>query len=386
MKTKNKRMSVFGGMAILVSALVVMPLQAIEHPEQGDVVSNDNRLGKAIPASENGELTVVSFNVRNMGSRSRSIKDYTAIADLVDEADVVFLQEVGLGLLRSDTLTPEQDRTLRSIKALLEIQLGSEWQVAIADTGSGSGAGRETSLVAYRKNAAGYSIDVAWQGFEELGTSRDMATWALKLTNGTDSETLQVGSVHLTPNDPDRGSEMIKMTDWLLAHKNELALVLGDMNYGYNKKSGVENYLGENYIAQQDQDGNLYQLFRNFSYLGAGKSDQLRTNMGYRKSRFFYDQFLLSPPLAEKMAHGATFLKDCGMIAFGVHNKYMKSTIDKLGKNRSYGLTKYANLADVDENSEPYIKTGNSITSRSEDDATWAISDHRPIWVQLKIW
>ncbi len=53
-------------------------------------------------ASKEGELTIASLNIRNLGTRSRTLKDYEALVDLVDEADVVLFQEVGLGLYDGD--------------------------------------------------------------------------------------------------------------------------------------------------------------------------------------------------------------------------------------------------------------------------------------------
>ena len=50
-----------------------------------------------INKSKQNELTIVSFNIRNLGARQRSLKDFAGIADLLDESDVVMIQEAGLG-------------------------------------------------------------------------------------------------------------------------------------------------------------------------------------------------------------------------------------------------------------------------------------------------
>jgi hypothetical protein len=67
---------------------------AWNYAEKGGVLSNNKILYKPIPKSDDDELTLVSFNVRNLGARSRSIKDYAILVDLIDETDIVFLQEV----------------------------------------------------------------------------------------------------------------------------------------------------------------------------------------------------------------------------------------------------------------------------------------------------
>ncbi len=58
---------------------------------QGDVQPNDKRLGDPIGESKEGELTIASFNIRNLGNQKRSLNDFESIADLFDEADVVMI-------------------------------------------------------------------------------------------------------------------------------------------------------------------------------------------------------------------------------------------------------------------------------------------------------
>lgn len=350
------------------------------YPSQGDIVPNDIALGNPIKPSVGNEITIVSWNIRNLGAYSRSIKDYTAMVDLVDEADVIVLQEVGLGLLKSELLTPAQEKTLASVKALWQIQLGEDWQVQLA--AGGSGAGRETSMVAHRKITNGKTLDVAFNGFHELGESRDMPLWTVTVAGFT---TILIGSVHLTPNDPMRGREMLNMLDWLVSNKNRNAMVMGDMNYGYQRTSNVENYLGEHNIMALDNDGTIFHLFKNLSYLGKGSATSLRTNLGFRNGAYFYDQFLLTPSLAAVLSHGGVLLKDVGMIAFGVHNSYMKKVMDKSQGNRSYALKKYEKYEGKSINQTHFAKAIQDAVTQGSNDATWAISDHRPIWLKLNI-
>lgn len=74
---------------ILVVAFVLacrpVTQAATEFPkiEQGDIVPHDNRLTKPINKSKADELTIVSFNVRNWGTRPRSLAHFEVLADLV---------------------------------------------------------------------------------------------------------------------------------------------------------------------------------------------------------------------------------------------------------------------------------------------------------------
>jgi endonuclease/exonuclease/phosphatase family metal-dependent hydrolase len=386
-------------LTILLAAVILAPTSSAQnYPSRADanVVTNDPRFAKGLVPSTEGQLTLVSMNVRNFGNVGRGPKDLAALVDLIDEADVIMLQEVGLGLLHDDPATEFQQKILDSMVAQLRILFGSDWAVDIADGASGSGAGRETSLIAYRKQPPGYELSAAWVGYFDLGPKRDMAVWQLDATKGEESREISIGSVHLTPKDPDRGSQMIKMADWLAARDSQLAIALGDMNWGYQKTSRVENYLGEAHVAALDQSGKIFHLFRDISYLGKAKSDDLRTNLAFRSAGQFYDQFLLSPPLAQMLAHDGSLLKDCGIISFMDANSYIKAQVAKVEKTRSYGVTKYAEelaKSKAVPKSEAFTlldaaaldKAKSRTENQSLDDATRVFSDHRPIWLKLKL-
>ncbi len=361
-------------------------VNALTYPDKDDLVPNDKRLYLEIPQSSDSEISLVSFNVRNLGARSRSIKDFAGLLDLVDEADIIFLQEVGLGLITKETMSASQEKALNSVAKLIEINLGEDWTVKLADGASGVKQGRETSLVAYRHNPGGYTLSVDWKEYVDLGSSRDLAEWEITIKRQDITKTIAIGSVHLTPKDPARGLEMKKMGDWLISKGNKDAIALGDMNWGYAKTSGVDNYMGESYIDSLDSSGKLYHLFKQLSYLGTGDKTDLRTNMGFRKGPHFYDQFLLSPSLAPNMANGGTLLKDCGMIAFGTYDKYTKAKINKIDKNRINGLEKYAKATQLDKTNGDYKETLEKVKMQSNDAATFYLSDHRPIWMVLNVW
>ena len=108
--------------------------------------------------------------------------------------------------------------------------------------------------------------------------------------------------------------------------------------------------------------------------------------MGFRKGAYFYDQFLLSPSLSTTINHNGELLKGCGMIAFGIYDSYMNKVIEKQESNRTYGLKKYFAKSDLEPYPETYEYSINNIHTQSQDSATYSISDHRPIWMNLTIW
>ena len=356
---------------------------------QGGIQPNDRRLGKKIDASKAGELTIASFNIRNLGSRQRSLKDYAALADLVDEADVVLIQEAGLGVFRRDQVSAAERQRLDAVEAVLQVFLGDNWNVIRAEQPSGVGAGRETAIMAYRTQGQGFAITADWGKYADLGEKRDMALFQITMTQAGSSttQTMTFGSVHLTPEDPDRGQQMIKVAQWLVEQGDARAIVMGDFNWGYKKTSGVENYKGEHRVRELHAQGKVFQLFHELSYLGKAKPGQLRTNMGFRKDGYFYDQFLTTPAVAKALVDGGKLLQDCGLLAFGAHSAYMKDAIERSVKQRSYGLNQYLSVTPIEESahSEAVAKARQRIERQAQNDATWRLSDHRVVWMQLKV-
>ncbi len=319
-------------------------------------------------------------------------KGLQVLAGLVDEADIVMIQEAGLGIYDKDPNVSETEaKRMKAVVALFQINLGSNWMVLSAPTPSGSGFVAETAILAYRKNGQGYVISAIWLEYADLGDKRDMGVFKVTLTKNGETKELLLGSVHLATDDPERGEQMIKVADWLVARKQQWAIVMGDFNWGYKKTSGVQNYLGEEKVTQYHIDGELFHVFHDLSYLGKAQAGKLRTNLGFRKSGYFYDQFLTTPPLADKMADGGKLLEDCGMIAFDTHDKHMKDTIKYWEARRAYGLDKFLQYAGLEPEEEPegndsYARAVTKISKQAKDDATYVLSDHRIIWMQLKLW
>lgn len=355
--------------------------------EQGEVTPNDIKLGNPIDPSKPGELTIASFNVRNLGNLDRSLKDFEAIVDLVDEADVAVFQECGLGLFGESPLTGYEKKRWEIILAAFTTYFGSDWNVTTADKPTGSGQGSETTILAHRKMAKDFRIAVDFKEYIDLGERRDMAVFQARLEGYDRSESLLLGSVHLKPRNPYRGEEMIKAADWLVEQKVIPAIVLGDFNWGYDRPPRVENYRGEDHVTALHDQQKIFQVFKELSYKGDGGPQDLRTNMGFRKGRKMYSQFLLSPSLASRMADGGKLLHDTGFIAFGMHNQRMKDLIRKDVQKMEKGLEYFIEEAGIDSRSytEIYNRVEHKVKNRASVSATYRISDHRPIWIQLKL-
>jgi endonuclease/exonuclease/phosphatase family metal-dependent hydrolase len=350
---------------------------------QGDVVPGDDRLTKAIGESKDGELTIASFNIRNLGRDSRSYNDYEALAGMVDEADVVVIQEAGLGIFSDESIPEDENRKKEVMLSLLQIAFGQEWEVIAAATATGVGSGRETCIVAYRKEGLGYKVKASWYKYVDLGDKRDMAVFKLNITGKSDKEIL-IGSVHLTPDDPDRGEQMIKAVDWLKEQKEKRAVIMGDFNWGY-VTSGQKDYKGETYVNKLHEDEEVFHVFKEISYNGKGKSNNLRTNMNWVGSGMFYDQFITSPLLAKEMADGGKLLDDCGIHAFDFKNSRFKKVYQDDAKYRMKSIDLYYKNESIEKN-EMYDQVNEKMVKDAKARSTFFISDHRPIWVQFSLY
>lgn len=375
---------------VLACRLVTQAATEFPKIEQGDIVPHDNRLTKPIDKSKADELTIVSFNVRNWGTRPRSLAHFEVLADLVDEADVAVFQEVGLGLLDKDEdISDKEGKRLDAIEALLRINLGEGWNIVRSpkSTDANVSSSNEVGLVAYKVKCNGYTASLTWEEFVDLGELRDMAVFKLTLTKSDESREILLGSVHLKPEEPERVAQMDKVADWILARPPDVqVIVMGDFNWGYPTKSPTHS--AERRIIELHDSGLLFMLFRHISYLKKASATQLRTNLGARKEGHFYDQFLMSSSLAGELADGGELLKDCGIISL---EKRLKEPVKKYTKLRTYGLGRYLKHAEIDLESDADAKTAHdkaakNVAGLAVNDASFLISDHRPIWVQLKVW
>ncbi len=360
--------------------------------ERGNIEQNDSRLAAPIDRSKEGELTIASINVRNWGNKQRGFRDFEAIIDFVDEADVILFQEVALGVYDADQgISDRESKQLRSVVALVRIHLGDEFDLVVSPKPSGTGRGAESSILAHRKHANGLSLVAEWKEWVDLGTRRDMAVFKLKATavaGGTATDLL-LGSVHLKYKDPIRGEEMNKVADWMVANHSKNIIVCGDFNWGF-AKSGADGNKGEKRITELHESGTVFQIFKELSYLENDTEGKLRTNMGFRKTPRFYDQIFTSPSMATKMADGGKLLEDCGFIAFGVHSPYMVKVRADLEQQMNYGLDKfldeYKAVYEFGEYLEEMVEeVKEAVKRRADDDSTYYVSDHRAVWAQFQL-
>ncbi len=341
----------------------------------------------------------MSFNIRDVQGISRTLEDFKMIADMIDEADIVIFQELGAkGYNQREEGIAAMSERFQAMIEVYKLYLGNNWEFVLAPeaTPSRLGLGAEIPFAAYKKQVNNLSIEVAWNAYHDLGDDkRDMGLFSVTCSNGDQTKSFTIGTVHTSPKCKDgRGLQLTGIGKYAETHTNENFILLGDFNFGYTSTSSCHNefpgYSGEDYLRQVHDDGKAFLAFKAFSYNGDGEDDDFRTNLNKRGAGHMYDQFLVSNSLAGLMADDGSLTEDCGWHAFSDSN-YFEDIMDKEASTQMKGFEKamkHFRKSTDSRRGKALLKTKekeilNHHTTVSV--ASHHISDHKPIWIQFKL-
>ncbi len=352
----------------------------------------DAAFTQVFESSKVGELTIMSFNVRDVRGTSRSLEDFRQLANLIKNADIVVFQELGAkGYSKKEEKNNKMMERFNAMVAVYKSYLGAGWKHEIAATPTPHylGLGAELPLVLYREFSNGMTIDIDWNGYHDLGDKRDMGLFNVTCTKGISSEVFTIGSVHTKPACPERGQQLTRIGKYAEDHTDSNFILLGDFNFGY--KSNCDNgYEGENYIRNLHQNKKAFLVFNDISYNGNGDNDNFRTNLDRRSKPHMYDQFLISNSYANKLADGGSLTEDCGWISFS-KGDYFTKVMSKEARSQMKGFKKameYYKRSTTSTRSKNFIKNKEKeiqLHYTTVNTATHHLSDHKPIWLQLKL-
>lgn len=387
---KRKFAIALGAAAILTGSIFAIS-QGNWDFETNDLAPNDVVFQQPITLSDNQELTIVSFNIRDIRGTERTLEDFQEISRLLAGADIVVFQE--FGAKGFGTIGDNEDlmERLRVATTVIGSFLQDEWEFVFADTPSPEalGGAAEISCIGYRLKRNGIAIKGSWSGYYDLGDARDMGTFKLTCTRGNATEKFTIGSVHTKPTCPGRGEELLKIANYIDANVNNNYILMGDFNWGYY--SNCSNaYDGETRIIEQHDEGKVLQLFHEISYIGKGKAEDYRTNLDVRKTGQMYDQFLICKNYAGKLSAGGSLGKDCGFVSYS-NSTYFEDRIDDLINDQLKGVKAYMKSKGFAtsspetkaalEETEAHIRANSLII----DEATFKMSDHKPIWMRINL-
>jgi len=345
-----------------------------------------------VEVSESDALTIVSFNLRDLRGRERTMEDFQELARLVEGADILVLQEMGAkGFKKSGDNEPMMKR-LEAATETFKTFLGDEWAFVFAPTATPEtfGGAAEIPCIGYRTIRDNLTIQVDWMEYYNLGAARDMGMFSVTCSKGAAQEVFSLGTVHTKPTCPGRGEELLKVADYIEAHQNDNYILMGDFNWGYYSTCS-NKYDGEERIMAQHDAGKVYQVFNSISYIGKGKSDEnFRTNLDVRSTPQMYDQFFLCPNYADDLTEGGSLGEDCGFVSFSTNTFYKKEmnniVNEQLKGVKAYMRTKGFKSKDPEtvaalEAAEEEIRSSWLLS----DEASYRMSDHKPIWMRINL-
>jgi len=354
-----------------------------------DLTPLSEELGSIDP-SKDGELTIASLNIRDMRGTTRTLENFQYLADLLDEADIIVLQEVGAKGYSSESKVNSLNKRIEAFSLLFTSFLGSNWNYVRAPIATPEylGMGAEIPLVFYKESTGQISIDCYWKEYVDLGEKRDMGVFTLYLSNGEERKAIDLGTIHTKPTCPERGRQLLKVSEYISIIEKP-TIICGDFNWGYKSESSCEiRFEGEESLLELEQEGLISLPFSDISYLGSGDEDDFRTNLMIRKSVQFYDQFILSKYFIDKYADNCSLSEDCGFISISQSDEF-KSIVDDEIRTRLKGARIALKLVEDDcsiDREEQLEKVEKEIEKdwRVHDAASYILSDHKPIWVQIK--
>ncbi len=378
------------GAAVVIGSAFVLS-QGGQDIDLNGLTPKDSSFQEPVEVSQNEALTIISFNIRDMAGRQRTLEDFQEMARLMEGADVLVLQEMGAKAFKKSGDNEDLMARLVASTEVLKSYLGSEWEFVFADgaTPETFGGAAEIPCIGYRTTRDAVTLNATWSGYYDLGEARDMGTFEVTCSKGASSETFTIGTVHTKPTCPQRGEELQKVADYIEAHEEDKYILLGDFNWGYYSTCS-NKYDGEERLTELHDDGSVFQVFNTISFTGKGKDDNFRTNLDLRSTGQMYDQFFVCKNYADQIADGGSLGKDCGFVSFS-KNDYFEDRMDDIVREQINGVKAYMRTKGFKSN-DPETKAavaaaeGEIQTSHiTVDKASHKMSDHKPIWLRINL-
>lgn len=389
MKTTTIAAIGIGAAAAIGTAIVLS--QGGQDIDLNGLTPNDASFQEPIELSQNEALTIVSFNVRDMAGRQRTLEDFQEMARLMEGADILVLQEMGAKAFKKSGNNDDLMARLVASTEVLKSYLGPEWEFVFADNATPEtyGGAAEIPCIGFRTTRDAVTINATWSGYYDLGEARDMGTFNVTCSKGASKETFTIGSVHTKPSCPGRGEEMLRIANYIEEHEDDNYILLGDFNWGYYSTCS-NKYDGEEKLTELHDDGSVFQVFHTISFTGKGKDDNFRTNLDKRSTAQMYDQFFVCKNYADQLADGGSLGKDCGFVSFST-NDYFEDRMDDVVREQVNGVKAYMRTQGFkskdDETKAAVAATEEEILSShlTVDKASHKMSDHKPIWIRINM-
>lgn len=390
-RMKTTTIAAIGIGAVVAIGTAIVLSQGGQEIDLNGLTPKDTSFNDPVEISQNEELTIVSFNIRDLAGRNRTLEDFQEIARLVEGADILVLQEMGAKAFKTSNDNDDLMARLVAATDVLKSYLGSEWEFVFAQGATPEilGGAAEIPCIGYRSMRGAVTINATWSGYYDLGEARDMGTFEVKCSKGASSENFTIGTVHTKPTCPERGEELLRIADYIVQHEEDNYILLGDFNWGYYSTC-TNKYDGEERLMELHDNGAVFQVFHAISYTGKGNDDNFRTNLDLRSTPQMYDQFFVCKNYADQLSDGGSLGKDCGFVSYST-NAYFQSRMDDIVREQINGVKAYMKTQGYNS-SAPETKA--AIEAAEEeilasyltvDKASHKMSDHKPIWLRINL-
>ena len=335
-------------MKIIFCAMFVFLAACSDETNLPGLISDGIKIPVVNPDRQNS-IKIASFNIAELGNSKRT-KDFKAIAQMINEFDLIALQEV-------------QDKggeaAVMSIHAALNAISGNRYALPLVIPNAGRGfPGIEGYAFIYRDPVQLDNRVFPVHGFR-YDNNHDIYGRVPALAHfkaGTFD--FIVATVHLQWDNIDRRQkEMIDIKKWLIEFANRDTgqerdlIIVGD----FNRYGNLSNTVIEQHQAPFDTLIDLSELGKTYRLISLefllttdtqfADSDERSTTTGVEKN--LYDQIMISAgSFREHKTTPSLFGEDVGVIAFDMEDPWKEKTNEEIKD---------------------------------------AVSDHRPIWARFQI-
>jgi endonuclease/exonuclease/phosphatase family metal-dependent hydrolase len=288
---------------------------------------------RGIPARDAGNLLVATWNIANFGAQKRRDQDHSLLAEIISWFDIVAIQETRENFSGLDDV---HRKLPASYRLLMSDVAGNNERMAFLYDTQKLGLLEEVGEIAYPpsqyKNVKLPGVDLAFDGF-------DRSPYLAAFESGTTSFTLV--NVHLFYGDEKTASmerralETFAVAKWCDLRKKS--------NFSFTRELMA---MGDFNMPKAEPGDPIYKALTSLGLELPDHSTQISSSIS---SDANYDQIAFLPQTTQDLFTGLKGVFDYDAVIFPV--------LWKDGKNKA--------------NFKAYLR--------------YYISDHRPMWVQLKI-
>lgn len=292
--------------------------------------------------SQKKEITIISWKLKHFDSLNAEEIKLRNLSTIIKYADITVLQ--GIKIEKS----LDFESKLNALILHWKLDLGPGWEIIQSTPYGISQDFAQYHLLVYRRTGLDNytAINSKFQDLYELSDQNKLAIFSINFERKGVSKTFEIGSINLSDECSKKNIELLSIGNYAKNNIDNNFVLAGNLNFGSTFACNRNNrFLGENYLRNLHDTENFFLLFELISFGGEGKEIGFSSvPSSSSDNKGMLDQFIISNSLADSFAGGTGLGADCGWL---------------------------------DLNNILY-------TSPLKTELTY-VSDHKPLWIQLKV-